>query len=119
MDSRGGCVVSYCPWESFSRCLVYEGTSVLLGLQLEQMLDTVDFLGSPPCALGSACHIRLPTLTVTVAEQKNRPPRLPLPSRISLVKNNFEDFPRFIPSLVSRVGEGAIFQKNLVFSISN
>lgn len=43
-------MVVYCPRESFSRWLIAEGSSVLLGLQLEWILDTVVFLGNPFCS---------------------------------------------------------------------
>lgn len=80
-------MVAYCPRETFSRPLISEGSNMLLGLHFEWMLDTAIFLGNPPCALGCACHICLPTLTVTAAEQTSSP-WLPLSSRVSLVNNN-------------------------------
>lgn len=80
-------MVAPSPRETFSRRLISEGSSMLLGLHLEWMLDTAAFLGNPPCVLSSACHICLLTLTVTAAEQTSSL-WLPIPSRVSLAKNN-------------------------------
>lgn len=114
-------MVVYCPRETFSRPLISEGSNMLLGLHFEWMLDTAIFLGSPPCALGRACHICLPTLTVTAAEQTSSP-WLPLPSRVSLVNNNnnnddnnLEAFPVSFVNHLLGWGGGCLSEKFSIF----
>lgn len=104
--------------ESFPRCLVSEGPGVVQDSQHECVLNTVAFLGNPPCALGSACHICLPTVTAT-ADNRSAPVGRPFHQGLHWLKNdNLKDFSVSLLASSPGLEKGCLLKNNLVFSLS-